>query len=339
MSLYVITADGDTRRRGTAKDFFLVLLMVLTAGFSAFTTYYGFSFDFPFVIPAICCVIVGLGLMVFNWEIRERRIAGRSLTKPFLFFFLPIFFLSFASNTNAIYTFQIQSDIVGDTQEAAWEVFDRETGRVISRISQEETFQELADLQTTLQVARQNLSRQIQDEGNRGFGTLAQAHFGQVQEILGIQLTPLAAPSIEAPMPQQVEYAQRLDAFIEEQAATEFANHPAAPLYRFRTQIDELRATYEAGVAARDYDRNTTDMMARDLNSVAFQANQMWPDIVLDEIDTGSDEVGKFSYTWRNFSNFINIPAILFAIVLGAVLDLIAPLSSIVFYRYEESYK
>lgn len=323
-------------KQGTLFDVVLVVIIFLTAGFSAYTTYVGFSFDMPPILAAFLCIVIGLALLAINLVIRNARRGGLPLRGPLLAFAI-VFVFSFISNTNAIYTFFVQRDIVGQTQEAAWKVFDEETNRVLAAIEQIPEVAAFADLQTRLQVARRNLVRQIQDAGNPGFGELARAHFREVQEILGVQITPLRAPDTTAPMPQQEAYAVALDKFIEEQAEIQLGNDPAAPILAFANRINELRSFYEEKMIEKDYDRDTTDLMTRDLNSIAFRAGELLPeDLALREINNEADEIGSFRYTWRNFVDFISPTAIILSVLLGALLDLLAPLLSVLLYRYEE---
>jgi hypothetical protein len=334
---FIMDHDEDERpRRGSLFDVVLVVIIVLTASFSAYTTYVGFSFDIPRMLAAFLSIVIGLALLAINLVIRNSRRRGLPLAGPFIAFLI-VFIVSFVSNTNAIYTFFIQRDIVGQTQEAAWRVFDAETNRVLAAIARIPAVSAFAARETRLQVARQNLSRQIQDDRNPGFGELARQHFRDVQEILGVQLTPLRAPDTTAPMPQQSKYASDLDAFIEEQARLQFANDPAAPLLAFRKRIGELRSFYEKKMISKEYDRDTTDLMARDLNGIASNAADLLPEqLNIGQIDNAADEVGSFRYTWRNFVHLISPTAIILSMVLGALLDLLAPLLSVLLYGYEE---
>lgn len=333
---FIMDHEDEQPKRGSLFDVVLVVIIVLTATFSAYTTYVGFSFDFPALLAVFLCIVIGLALLAINLVIRNSRRQGLPLAGPLTAFGI-VFVFSFISNTNAIYTFFIQRDIVGQTQEAAWQVFDAETNRVLAAIAGIPEVAAFADLQARLQVARQNLSRQIRDARNPGFGELAQRHFREIEQLLGLELTPLRAPPTTASMPQQEAYATELDGFIEEQAQIQFGNNAAAPILAFRERIDELRAFYEGKMINKEYDRDTTDLMARDLNSIAFRAGELLPeDLGIGAINNEADEVGSFRYTWRNFVNLISPMAIILSVLLGALLDLLAPLLSVLLYRYEE---
>jgi hypothetical protein len=77
--------------------------------------------------------------------------------------------------------------------------------------------------------------------------------------------------------------------------------------------------------------------MARDLNSIAYRAGELLPEnLEIGQINNEADEIGSFRYTWRNFVNLISPTAIILSVLLGALLDLLAPLLSMLLYRYEE---
>ena len=338
MSIDFIMDHQDEVRpqRGTLIDVVIVLIIVLTATFSAYTTYIGFSFDLPSLLAGFLCIVIGLALLAINLVIRRARREGLPLQGPFIGFLI-VFVFSFISNTNAIYTFFVQRDIVGQTQEAAWRVFDAETNRLLAAIAAIPSVSEFAERQAELEIARRNLRQQITDSRNPGFGSLAQQHFRDIESLLGLQLTPLRAPDTTAPMPQQARYAEELDAFIEEQARIRLGNHPARPILELRDRTNELRALYESKMIAKDYDRDTTDLMARDLSSISFRATELLDENpVRAEINNAADEIGSFRYTWRNFVNLISPAAIILSVLLGALLDLLAPLLSVLLYRYEE---
>ena len=97
--------------QGTYFDVIFALIVFLTSGFSAFTTYLGFSKDLPLYMSVPIAVIVGLGLLAVNFKIRLARIQDGGLAGPFLVFLI-VFIFSFISNTNAFYSRLIEDDIV-----------------------------------------------------------------------------------------------------------------------------------------------------------------------------------------------------------------------------------
>ena len=191
--LITLARNDDKPRQGTLFDFLFGIAVWLTCTFSTWATYIGFSVDFPKPIAAVIALAIGLFLVGLNFELRKRRRAAESLLGPLTMLAVVVVF-SFIGNTNAIYSYSIQRDIVGQTQEQAWRVFDSETSKILAAIAEVPEVAELRDRQTRLEVARQNLKTQIVDSRNPGFGELAQDHYAEIMRLLGIQLTPLRAP-------------------------------------------------------------------------------------------------------------------------------------------------
>jgi flagellin-like protein len=107
----------------------------LTCLVSGWATYIGFSVDLPKLVALVLAVAIALFLTGLNFELRKRKRAASSLwgTLVMLAF---VVIISFLANTNAIYSYQIRRDIVGQTQEAAWRVFDSETGKILRAIEE-----------------------------------------------------------------------------------------------------------------------------------------------------------------------------------------------------------
>lgn len=339
---FLITlAPSEARpKQGTYFDVVFTIVVFLTCLFSTWTTYLGFSYDIPKLLAAFLAIVIGLCLVAINFKLREARRKALGLARPLLALAV-VFVFSFISNTNAIYSYFIARDIVGQTQEEAWRVFDSETNEILGAINQVPEVVSLADRQSRLAVARQNLRTQIVDSRNPGFGELAQAHYAEIMELIGTNLTPLRAPEPTAPTEELAAYAARLDSFIEEQAKIQFDADPAAPLVDFRSNILRVRAFYEGKMRAKEYSADTTDLMTRDLDGYAVQARAMLPggaDLELTSINNTADEIGAFQYTWRNFLNWINPVAIVLSVLLSALLDLLVPLLIILLYRPDEWY-
>lgn len=329
-------AIDEQQKQGTLFDVALVMVILLTTFFSAFTTYKGFSFDIPSVLAAFLSVVIGLSLLAINLKIRDTRREGRSLMRTFVAFFI-VFIFSFISNTNAIYTYFVQRDIVGQTQEEAWRVFDTQTKRVLTAISEQPEVVGYERWSNELETARRNLVRQITDERNPGFGELAREHYNEVIRQLGVNLTPLRAPPYNASIGQHRQYAQTLDELIGKQADALLSSHPAFALIEAKKDIVKLRAFYEEKMIDKEYHADTTDLMKRDLASIdASIIGLLTLDPAMAEIDNASDETGSFQYTWRNILHWVSPAAIVLAILLGALLDLLAPLMSVLLYRFDE---
>jgi hypothetical protein len=333
--LITLARSDEQPRQGTLFDFLFGIAVWLTCTFSTWATYVGFSVDFPKPIAAVIALAIGLFLVGLNFELRKRRRAGESLLGPLTMLAVVVVF-SFIGNTNAIYSYSIKRDIVGQTQEEAWRVFDSETSKILAAIAEVPEVASLQDRQTRLAVARQNLRTQIVDSRNPGFGELAQDHYAEIMRLLGIQLTPLRAPDPTAPVEQLAAYATRLDALIEEQAQTQFRADPAAPLVEFEANIVKVRAFYEGKMRAKEYSADTTDLMTRDLDGYAVRARELLPaGLELATINNSADEIGSFQYTWRNFADGISPTAIVLAVLLSVLLDLLVPLVTLLVYRQD----
>ncbi len=327
----------EVEQRSTKKATFLDVifgLMVLTAtGFSTYTTFVGYSYDFPGVLSVAIAVIVGLGLLGTNYAIRQNRIDSTGVGRPFLFFLL-VFLFSFISNTNAIYTYFLKNDIVGQTQETAWSVFDLGTVEVISAIDNFPLVNNERENNRKIEIERKNLYTQITDPNNPGMGEEAQRHLQVINTLLEEPLTPLRAPIATASEKDMKDYADRLDSFIAEQYSKQVSNSSVGAINAFSQHIKSLRNLYEKQVVTKEYSSDTTDMMKRDLDQINFKAGELIGfTTTLEPINNTSDQIGSFQYTWSNFSNFINPAAILLSILLGAMLDLLTPLMSILLFK------
>ena len=336
--LITLARDDERPKQGTLFDVLFSIAVWLTCTFSTWATYIGFSVDFPKPIAAVIALAIGLFLVALNFELRKRRRAAEGLAGPLVMLGVVVVF-SFLGNTNAIYSYSIRRDIVGQTQEEAWRVFDSETSKILAAIEDVPAVVALDDRQRRLAVARQNLSTQIVDSRNPGFGELAQEHYAEIMKILDIQLTPLRAPDPTAPVEQLSSYAARLDALIEEQADTQFRGDPAAELVDFQSNIQRVRAFYEGKMREKEYSADTTDLMTRDLDGYAVRARELLPaPVELRTINNSADEIGSFQYTWRNFIDRINPTAIFLAVLISALLDLLVPLVTILVYRPDNWY-
>ena len=330
--------DNQNLRHGTSFDVAFGIIVILASGFSAYTTYLGFSYDIPAFLAFALALIIGIGLLAINFKLREARRTATGLGGP-LVAFLFIFVFSFVSNTNAIYTFFLQRDIVGQTQEEAWRVFDSETTNVLAELDRDPQLVRFEAQKTALAIARQNLKEQIVDSNNPGLGSLAQSHLDEVSEILGTGLTPLRAPDPSAPMAQHQAYAERLDTFIADQAQTEFANGDGVAFVELTDKIHQLRGFYEDKIRSKEYRSDTTDLMKRDLDAITFKARDLLDkDLKLATINNSADATGSFQYTWTNFVDWISPAAIILSVLLGALLDILAPVLALLLYRSEEVY-
>ncbi len=315
-----------------------MLIAVLASGFSGYTTYLGFSYDLPMPPAIVIAIIIGLGLFIINLKIKEYRLGGDSISRPFIAF-LMFFFFSFISNTNAIYTYFLQKDIVKNTQVNAWSVFDSSTMIILSAIDNSQISIEGHRVKQNLSVARKNLYNQITDPSNPGLGKIAQSHLEQVEAILGINLTRLKPPTQGSALSTFKNYADRLDQMILKQFDVKYKTSQQANMAAFRDRIIKLRELYESAVNNNQFESSTTDLMKRDLDSLIVSAKKS---LVIEEeiptINANADDIGSFQYTWANFFNLISPAAIILSIALSLMLDILTPTLSILLYRREEEF-
>jgi uncharacterized membrane protein YhaH (DUF805 family) len=330
--------EQSPRKRASFLDVVFGLMVIVASGFSTYTTFKGYSYDFPAILAVAVSFIVGLGLIGTNFAIKQHRVNAMGLARPLAFFFI-IFVFSFVSNTNAFYTYFIEKDIVGQTQEVAWGVFDSESTTL--RVALEEDTGRLreAEKKRRLDIARKNLQTQIQDMNNPGLGPEAVVHLREISDILGESITPLRAPPSSAPMAEIIAYAGRLDSLIEEQYQFQIAESRAAEINSLITRIKELQNFYQQKIDRGEYDSRDTDLMKRDLEQLTNSTRSLVEfDGTIKEINNTSDATGSFQYTWTNFVNWINPAAIILSVLLGAMLDLVPPLMSILLFRPNEKF-
>jgi hypothetical protein len=336
--LITLASEDDKQRQGTTLDVLFSIAVWLTCIVSGWATYVGFSVDLPKPVALVLAVAVSLFLAGLNFELRKRKRAATGLWGT-LAMLCVVVVISFLANTNAIYSYQIRRDIVGQTQEEAWRVFDSETSKILRAIGEVPAVVAFEDRRRRLDVARQNLKTQIVDQRNPGFGELAQAHYADVTEILGVDLTPLRAPDPTAPAEELAAYANRLDAFIEEQAQTQFKNDAAAPFVDLQGNIQKVKAFYQGKMREKAYSADTTDLMTRDLDGYAVSARELLPGAPeIATINNSADEIGSIQYTWRNFTNWISPAAIVIALLVSFILDGVVPLFTLLVVRPDNWY-
>ena len=326
--------DRQTQK-GTYFDVIFALIVLLASGFSAFTTYLGFSKDLPLYMSIPIAVIIGLGLLGVNFKIRSTRINDGALAGPFLVFFIVLVF-SFISNTNAFYSRLVEDDIVRETQDDAWLLFDRESVKALKIIEDNPQYQD--ELRRIAEVENEitKLRDQITDPHNRGLGERAQEHLRRIEKLLETDLTDLVPPSSEAAMSEHEQYATRLERHIRELIEERRTRGVVYGYSALHEQIQIKRKIHQQRVHAKDYRRDYTDEMHRDLIWIENQTNRRLspsPKLKLEEVTDKADEIGKFKYTWRNFVEFVSPVAIALSVVLGALLDILAPAMSLALYR------
>ena len=320
---------------GTGFDVIFALIVILASGFSAFTTYLGFSKDLPLYMSIPIATIIGLGLLGVNFKIRAARIDDSGLTGPFLVFVI-VFVFSFISNTNAFYSRLIEDDIVRETQDEAWLLFDEESTKALKVIDDHPPYQDELRKFAEMENEITRLQEQITDPRNPGLGERARSHLGRIEGLLETETTDLAPPPPEAAMREHEQYADALVSHIRELIEERKTRGVVYGYSALHDEIQGRRNVHLRRVDARDYRRDHTDEMHRDLGWIENEVNRQVspnPELDLDEINDKADEVGKFKYTWRNFVEAVSPVAIALSVVLGALLDLLAPAMSLALYR------
>lgn len=313
-------------------------IALLASGFSGYTTYLGFSYDFPFGLSLVVAIIIGLGLIGTNYLLRKYRLSGDKVGR-IIIMFLFIFAISFISNTNAIYTYFLQTNIVSKTQTAAWETFDKGTTAILGAIEDNKVTIEGNRKKASLDIARRNLIDQITDVSNPGMGRKAVKHLEEIEGILGQNLTRLRPPRSQAAMQEFRDFAARYDQLILSVFNSGHNTSKKKKVTNLKDKITKLRTLYSSQVNDRKFSSDTTDLMARDLVSLNTEAQEITGfDEEIEMIDVDTDDIGSFQYTWPNFMKWINPAAIVLSVLISFILDTLAPMFSILLYRRELEY-
>jgi hypothetical protein len=334
---HLLSGDGRDDRPSSYIDVVFALVVLLAAGFSGYTSYVGFAFDFPVIMAVVACALVALGMSAINFMLRDRlraREPWATLAFPFVFLLV----ISFVSNTNALYTFFVQRDIVAETQEQAWRVFDAGVATLKRGLDQDARLSAHEDRINEIERLRGLLRTQITDRRNPGLGRIARGHLEDIEDRLGNSLTQLRPPPPGAPIAEFESYAEELDDLIAAQVTVWTERSPAWPLVRFDDRVAELADLYQDAMTKREYSAETTDLMARDLEELKVDAARLGLEGAdsIGEINTTADSVGSFRYTWRNFVNGINPVAITLSVLFSAMLDLLAPVLSLALFRPDD---
>ena len=250
--------------------------------------------------------------------------------------FVIVFVFSFISNTNAFYSLFIESDIVQETQDEAWRVFDEESTKALKVIDDHPAYQDELRKFAEIENEITKLIKQITDPRNPGLGERAQGHLKRIEGLLETEVTDLVPPSPEAPMREHEQYAAALESHIQELIEERKTRGVVYGYSSLHDEIQVKRNVHLDRVDARDYRRDHTDEMHRDLRWIENQINRRIspnPELDLEEINDDADEIGRFKYTWRNFVETVSPVAIALSVLLGALLDILAPAMSLALHR------
>ena len=335
---FIDTATPQTpTRQTTIFDIVFAIIAVLASGFSGYTTFVGFAYDLPLPLSLVISIIVGLGLLIINFRIKDARIRGESVGTTLAAFFI-FFVVSFISNTNAIYTYFLQKDIIGKAQTLAWHIFDNGTQSILFAINQSDFSMEANRVKQDIDLEKRNLRDQILDPMNSGMGTQANQHLQRIETILGVNLTRLQPPSPNASKTVLNEYVDRLEEQIDNAFDTQFraTRSQAFEVDKFKDKVMKLRTLYGNTITEKQFSSDTTDLMKSDLKSLYVEAEKLvgYNGERL-EIDNSIDDIGSFQYTWNNFFNATNVPAIILSIIISIILDILTPSLSLLLYKPE----
>jgi hypothetical protein len=332
------STNSDHNKDNLLFDIIFTIIVILAASFSAFTTYLGFSYDLPKFASGVIATIIGLGLFIINMTIKRYQQEGQNIAKPIMAFLFFLIF-SFISNTNAIYTYFLQKDIVQQTQIKAEKNFDKGTSIILAALENDNLSVNVSRIKQELDIAKRNLYNQMVDPANPGLGSKAKEHLSEVETILGVQLTKLKPPSPRASLQKHKNFANHLMKLIDEQFKTKYVSGKAEEIEAFKRDIEHRKVLYRTSIIKKEFNRDITDAMARDLESIKVKAEKLVGfrgDIPT--IDTSADDIGSFNYTWSNFVNGVNKSAIMLSVLLSLMLDTLAPVLAVLLYRKKEEY-
>ena len=328
----------DIKRPQTGFDIVLTIIAVLASGFSGYTTYLGFSYDLPKFLSVVIAIIIGLGLLMINFKLRDHSISGDGILKPITAFLIFLIF-SFISNTNAIYTYFLQNDIVEQTQVNAWQNFDKGTSMILAAIDDNSIILEAIRKKQNLDIARKNLYDQITDIANPGMGMKARLHLEEIETILEVRLTQLTPPSGSGSFSRYETYADKMDELILSLFKSKYKTSKIQKIEDLNNELQKLRLVYEEEITSKNFSSRITDLMKIDLESFKIKAKSLinFTDEI-PEINDTADDLGSFQYTWNNFYNFINPSAIILSILLSIMLDTLTPVLFLLLYKEEFEY-
>lgn len=327
---------NEPKRDNALFDLTFAFIAILASGFSGYTTYLGFSYDFPVLPSVILAIIIGFSLLMINFKIRNSRRNGDALLGS-LFAFLLVLIFSFISNTNAIYTYFVKRDIVEDVNVKAWRTFDEGTSSILSKINSNQEQLKYEEKKRVLDVEVNNLTKQITDPNNPGMGREAKRHYQKIESILGTSLTPLTSPRNRSNMEKYKDYSITLERLIYDQFSSLFNTPTIKSLNTLKRDIVTLRTSYQGNISRKQFSPDEIDRMDKDLRSLGLKLQKITGEIVvLPEINTEQDKTGSFQYTWNNFIDWVRPSAIILTILISLLLDLLVPALSLLLYKNED---
>ena len=337
--LITLASEDDRPRQGTSLDVLFSLAVWLTCIVSGWATYVGFSVDLPKPVALVLAVAISLFLAGLNFELRKRKRAATGLWGT-LAMLCVVVVISFLANTNAIYSYQIRRDIVGQTQEEAWRVFDSETSKILRAISEVPA---VAALEDRRRQARRR-APELEDADRRSAKprlrrararALRRRHrrYSASTSRRCARRTRRRPPRSSLPTP--IGWTPSSKSKRKRNSRT----IPPRRSSTCETNIEKVKAFYEGKMREKEYSADTTDLMTRDLDGYAVSARELLPGALeLQTINNSADEIGSIQYTWRNFTNWISPTAIVIAVLVSFILDGVVPLFTLLVVRPDNWY-
>lgn len=336
--------DERDRGRVTIFDLVFTIIAFLAAGFSGYTTFKGFYFDFSFFPAFIIALIIGLGLLIINFKIRDAKRDGESLAPPLTAFFLFLIF-SFISNTNAFYSFFLEKDGSKNTQIEAWRVFDKGTETLVDSLNK---YTKTSDYQKNKKKLDQeyfNFEKQVKDLNNPGVGAEARRHLGAIEDILNVVLTDLKRPPKGSAPSAYTGYLNDMKNLIYEQFEANYSKSNIVKIKLLIKNIEKSKIEHQSHVQIKKshesnedkhFNSSETDKMDQELRSFKTKAQDLISfNKPIEMINRLSDDIGSFQYTWANFLNREYPMAIILSVLLSLMLDILTPFLSILLYKRE----
>lgn len=325
-------------RPASLFDKTFVILAFMMSLFSGIATYYGLSYDLPKIASLGLAIGIGIGLLAVNLHMRASKLRGESLSGS-LVVFLMLLFISFGSNTNAVYTFYLQKDIVEDTQLNAWNNFDSGTTLFLQELDNSPILEEGLSLKRRLDPAVETFIRQLCDKNNPGLGKQATIHLQEVESLLGIVLTRLKEPK-DSSAEYFKNYCEQYRTYINSVFSDKYSTQESEELVNIKNQIYRERSYFETALDKNDWNKKYAEEMKRKLETLRQRTQALLKkDIFVADINAEADETGSLEYTFRNFLNGIKPVAIFVSVLISLLIDLLAPFITIFMYKEDEGFE
>lgn len=167
------------RQRINLGDIFLAILALLLISVSFYQTWLGLEQIFG---PAsfIIALVLSMLLLFLIWMLRDAKQKGESTSKLMsIYVFIAIF--CFMANFNALYTRFMKTDIY----ETELRDINDHFNKLESGINSKFNYKYNPETTQNIETKKKQLTEQIQDKGNPGFGPRAKALITELEKMLG----------------------------------------------------------------------------------------------------------------------------------------------------------